>query len=154
MLLKSSSRNPSPIGINIKRIISKTPTNLKIHSPTLKKRFTPTVNKSFTCYKEKIQSKHQRASSYERSKENLGNVRKSKNRSFRFTSKILQNPKEVSLDQIKQEMEIGNYEKALSMLSNLPKIEDSAELLYSRGVCFMHIKSHKQAFAHRKRPKF
>ena len=145
MLLKSSSRNPSPIGLNIKRIISKTPTNLKIHSPTLKKKFTPTVNKSFTCYKEKIQSKHQRASSFERSKENLGNVRKSKNRSFRFTSKILQNPKEVSLDQIKQEMETGNYEKALSLLSNFPKLEDSGELLYSRGVCFMHIKNYKQA---------
>ena len=145
MLLKSSSRNPSPVGINIKRIISKTPTNLRIHSPTLKKKFTPTVNKSFTCYKEKIQSKHQRASSFDRSKENLASVRKSKNRSFRFTSKILQNPKEVSLDQIKQEMEKGNYEKALTLISNLPKPEDSCELIYSRGVCQMHLKNYKQA---------
>ena len=145
MLLKSSSRNPSPIGINIKRIISKTPTNLRIHSPTLKKKFTPTVNKSFTCYKEKIQSKHQRACSFDKSKENLASVRKSKNRSFRFTSKILQNPKEVSPDLIKQEMEKGSYEKALNLISSLPKPEDSSELLYSRGVCHMHLKSYKQA---------
>ena len=144
MLLKSSSRNPSPIGINIKRIISKTPTNLKIHSPTLKKKFTPTVNKSFTCYKEKVQSKHQRASSYERSKENL-NIRKSKNRSFRFTSKILHNPKEPSIDLIKSEIENGNYLKAIELINSSSKLEESTDYLYSKGVCYMHLKQYKLA---------
>ena len=147
MLLKSASRNPSPIGININRMISKTPTNPRTQSPALKKRFTPTVNKSFTCYKEKSLAKHQRASSLDKNKENTAALRRSKNRSLKFNIKFI-NPqsKEVTLDNAKQEMEKGNYTKAKELLNQITKPEsETLEFLYSRAVCCMHLKQYPSA---------
>ena len=147
MLLKSASRNPSPIGININRMISKTPTNLRTQSPALKKRFTPTVNKSFTCYKEKSLTKHQRASSLDKDKENAASIRRYKSRTVKFSIKYLNSQnKEITLDNAKQEMENGNYSKAKELLTQITKAEsETLEFLYSRAVCCMHLKQYSLA---------
>ena len=146
MLLKLASRNTSPIGINIKRLISKTPTNLRINSPSLKKKFTPQVNKSFTSYKEKIPSKHQRTYSLEKNKESLSGIHRSKNRSAKLSLKILSQTRELSLDSAKSKMSKNDYAKALEILNDLHRIQpDNTEILYSRGVCFMHLHQNQLA---------
>lgn len=146
MLLKSSSRNPSPLGLAPKRLVSRTPTSFRTQSPCLKKKFTPTVNKSFTCYKEKAQNKHSRASSLDKSKENNSTMRRSKNRSLRFNTKIFSQPKEISIDYAKSQMELGNYAKAIEILNTIMRSEtENCEFLYSRGVCFMHLHQYKLA---------
>ena len=146
MLLKSSSRNPSPIGINLKRIISKTPTNPRSQSPSLKKKFTPTVNKSFTCYKEKSLSKHQRTTSFDKNRDSSTLIRRSKFRSLKLTGKIIDSSKEQTLETAKTEMANENYSKALDILNQLHKQDVlNLELIYSRGVCNMHLKQYKMA---------
>lgn len=125
-------------------MISKTPTNPRNHSPVLKKRFTPTVNKSFTCYKEKSLSKHQRAYSLDKNKENT--IRRSKNRSLKFTIKYQNPAKEANLDHVKFEMDNGNYDKAKEILSQITRPEsETLEFIYSRAVCFMHLKQFNYA---------
>jgi tetratricopeptide (TPR) repeat protein len=138
-------RNMSPIDLNIKRMISKTPTNPRSHSPSLKKKFTPNVNKSFTCYKDKIPNKHQRTYSLDKNKE-TSTIHRSKYRSIKTNPRALSQTKDSTFEIAKLEIKNNNYRKAIEILNHLELPEtENLEVVYNRGVCYMHLGQYKLA---------
>lgn len=148
MLLKLTTPVPSS-RLSLSKKLKSTIHNIRGSSqtPTLRKKFSPHLNKSFNCYEEPstLPSYSRQSPSILRDSVAL---KKTKNR-LRITSK---SSTTNIFSQAKAEMSSKNYLKALDILNKLLQ-EDSSniEVLYSRGVCLMHLKLHSEAISDLKR---
>lgn len=141
MLLKITTPVPSS-----RLSLSKKLKNNIIHirgssqTPTLRKKFSPHLNKSFNCYEEPSV-----LPSYNRQSPNMLRdsivLKRPKNR-IRITSRS----STANLFSLaKAEMTGKNYLKALDLLNKVLQEENNPDILYSRGVCLMHLKSYPEA---------
>lgn len=149
MLLKAPSKIRPTLRISQSRTRSKTPLQQRPSSqtPTIRKKFSPTVNKSLTCYKDQPIAKHSRTSSLDKTRECNSSFKHAKTKSLKSSGKIVLNTREIiSLDNVQGEMAVGNYQKAIEMIGKILKNDSgNLEAIYSRGVCFMHLKKYDQA---------
>ena len=149
MLLKETKLIRPSLGLSPQRSRSKTPSHPRPSSqtPTIRKKFTPTVNKSFICYKDKSAARHNRAVSFDRSRDFSAKTKQRPSRSLKNSGKVLISTREVQpIDSAKGEMHAGNYEKAVDLLNKLLKTEGmNLEAVYSRGVSFMHLHKYELA---------
>lgn len=156
MLLKSQiplkPNNYSILSINRNRFRSpsRQSQNSSKSPRQLRKRFTPTVNKSFSAYEENTPIKFRSPSVDRTLKSSTAETgsKKRRNRSLKATTKISMflEEREAQLDNGKTLMRKGNYKEAINYFNEIIRDDrTNFDAIYSRAVCFMHLKEHKMA---------
>ena len=109
-------------------------------TPTLRKKISPHLNKSFNCYDDPLVSTYGKQSPLILH-DPIPIKTKTKKR-IRINSKtsVIN-----SFAQAKEEMNSKNFPKALELLNKLYQEENSIDVLYFRGVCFMHLRLYTDA---------